>query len=69
MIRSDNIDIRLEYFFSDFEYNTRLKEYTTWLKDRNIKYNLVMKPLWSNRPTDINLRNEDAVAFKLRFEL
>ena len=47
-----------------------LKEYKEWLNENNIKYSLVYSPVWQTSfPYAINMRNEDAIMFKLRFGL
>jgi hypothetical protein len=68
MINPDNINIEVD-IFPVRGGNARLKEYTTWLKERNIKYSLVRDPPWISHPSSINMRNEDAIAFKLTFGL
>lgn len=48
----------------------RLLEYKEWLKENNVKYSLVYLPVWSRQyPYAINMRNEDAMMFKLSFGL
>lgn len=64
----DNTDIALNY--QPFEERmARVKRYTNWLDQRNIKYNMVRKPSWSSYATHINMRNEDALAFRLVFNM
>jgi hypothetical protein len=46
-----------------------LKVYEAWLKEQNIKYSFVKYPQWAPWATGINMRNEDALMFKLRFGL
>lgn len=59
----DNVDVKIDV---RFRYKL-LKEYTDWLKRNNIKYSLVKSPIWINSPTAINMRNEDAIIFRLTF--
>ncbi len=66
MWNRDNIDIQVD-IFPDRGGNARLKMYTDWLKERNIKYTLIKYPNWASHPSAINLRIEDALAFKLTF--
>ena len=66
MCNRDNIDIQVD-IFPDRGGNARLKMYTDWLKERNIKYTLIKYPNWASHPSAINLRIEDALAFKLTF--
>ncbi len=63
MIRRDNTDVEINVVFD----RTLLKEYTTWLNERNIKYTLVKSPIWVEIPSAINMRNEDAIIFRLTF--
>jgi hypothetical protein len=52
--------------FGAREDAVRLKQLTNWLNKNNIKYSLVYYPYWDRSyPTAINLRNEDALMFKL----
>jgi hypothetical protein len=68
--RKDNIDIQLPLIFGmNGESTIMLKMFETWLKENNVKYTRVYKPEWSNSPYALNMRNEDATAFKLRFGL
>lgn len=64
----DNIDIDLKLFPFGPGIE-KLNEYTDWLKERNIKYSLIRNPLWLAYPNMINMRLDDALAFKLRFNL
>jgi hypothetical protein len=41
--------------------------YVKWCRENNIKYTLIYDPVWNTEPMGINLRNEDALMFKLRF--
>jgi 16S rRNA G527 N7-methylase RsmG len=68
MWNTDNTNIEVD-IYPDRGGNERLKQYTTWLKERNIKYNLVRVPEWASHPSHINMRNEDALIFKLTFGL
>lgn len=67
----DNFDVFINKRTDDFGFNLdlALKAYKIWLRERNIKFSLVYIPEWATYPTHINLRNEDAIAFKLRFGL
>lgn len=51
------------------DVNKTVAVYRKWLKENNIKYNLVRVPEWNSYPTGINMRNEDALIFKLTFGL
>lgn len=62
----DNIDVFIPMLHGR-EFDLRLKEYETWLRERNIKYTVVYLPLWDTVPSAINLRNEDAIIFKMVF--
>ena len=66
---TDNINVRLRIGLSDRPAIIQLAEYKTWLNENNIKYSYVYSPQWANFPCAINMRNEDAVIFKLRFGL
>jgi len=68
MIRPDNTNVKVD-IYNDRAGAEQLKEYINWLKERNIKFSLVKDPVWWTEPSAINMRNEDAVAFKLRFKL
>jgi hypothetical protein len=68
MITRDNTDIELN-IWPDKGGNARLKRYYAWLDERKIKYSMVRHPTWASYPTSINMRNEDAVAFKLAFKM
>lgn len=68
MLQRDNIDIEVD-IYPDKGGNARLKKYVNWLYENNIKYSLVRKPEWSTHATAINMRNEDALMFKLVFGL
>lgn len=67
----DNIDVSIAKSQSEFDFQARktLTGYKNWLRERNIKFTLVYTPVWDTYPSHINLRTEDAVAFKLRFGL
>lgn len=65
MIYTDNTNVKIDVFMSD----ALLKKYKAWLKERNIKFSLVYTPEWATYPSAINLRNEDALVFKLTFGL
>jgi hypothetical protein len=77
-VERDNIDVDISSFpsaeyiarygNSEREISLRLRQFETWLKKKNIKYTLIRKPLWG-RVTEINMRTEDAVVFKLVFGL
>jgi hypothetical protein len=69
MIYTDNTNVQIDKVREDYGYVERLKIYKSWLKERNIKYSLVFEPEWATFPTYINLRNEDALVFKLKFGL
>jgi hypothetical protein len=69
MMYTDNTDVGLHIGLSDRVAEAKLKEYKFWLVDNNIKYSYVYSPQWSNFPAAINMRNEDAIMFKLRFGL
>ncbi len=69
MLRRDNVDIDLKNYYPDRGGNARLKQYTDWLDERNIKYSMVRWPNWATHPTAINMRNEDALVFRLTFGL
>lgn len=66
---TDNTDVGLNIWISDRAAESKLKEYKSWLVDNNIKYSYVYSPQWANFPAAINMRNEDAIIFKLRFGL
>jgi len=72
MTYTDNINVRipLRYGMSKAD-NAMLTMFEDWLKENNVKYTKVYSPfpLWTNFPCAINMRNEDATAFKLRFDL
>lgn len=67
--RNDNINVRISVFLNNKKSETRLKEYEAWLKERNVKYTLVYVPIWDTTPASINMRNEDALIFKMVFGL
>jgi hypothetical protein len=46
-----------------------LKELRLWLLERNVKFSYIFVPEWSGYPYAINMRNEDALAFRLAFDL
>lgn len=64
MIRRDNTDVEI----GPYNYE-ELRSYISWLDERLVKYSLVKKPIWTDFPVAINMRNEDAIAFKLVFGL
>lgn len=66
MIRTDNTNVEIRSFYRE---NHSLKILKKWLDERQVKYSLVFSPAWDSEPSYINLRNEDAVAFKLAFGL
>lgn len=68
MFQRDNINIEVD-IYPDRGGNARLNEYVSWLYQNNIKYSLVRNPEWATHPTAINMRNEDALMFKLVFGL
>lgn len=63
MIRRDNTDVEINVAFN----RPLLIEYTSWLNERNIKYTFVKSPIWVDIPAAINMRNEDAIIFRLTF--
>ena len=69
MYRRDNIDVYIPVSVDYRAEITHLKELEAWLMQNNIKYSLIYEPLWSSYPRAINMRNEDATMFKLRFGL
>lgn len=70
MINPDNTTIQFSYYvFHERDHIAKLKKYVDWLKERNIKYSFVKYPQWMSHPTGINMRNEDALMFKLAFGL
>jgi len=64
MIRRDNTDVEIGPYTWE-----ELRDYIKWLDDRNIKYSMVKKPIWTDMPVAINMRNEDAIMFRLTFGL
>jgi len=68
MWNTDNTNVEVN-IFPDRGGLLRLRQYTTWLDERNIKYSLVRSPEWATNPSMINMRNEDALMFKLVFGL
>lgn len=70
MINPDNTTIQfLHAAFREKQHRADIKMYEAWLKERNIKYSFVRYPQWISYPTGINMRNEDALMFKLAFGL
>ena len=65
MYSNDNTIIR----FSKTLSNEDLRKYKDWLKERNIKFSVVREPLWSAQATGLNMRNQDALMFKMVFGL
>jgi hypothetical protein len=65
---SDNVIIVLDYWPNN-KGLVKIKEYGIWLRDRNIKYSWVKQPEWSAYPTHISMRKEDALLFRLTFDL
>lgn len=65
MYQNDNVVINLP---KRLDLAT-LKRYKIWLRENNIKYSVVRVPLWNPIATGINMRNEDALVFKLIFGL
>ncbi len=68
MWNRDNINIEINLGNNRLD-GAKWKAYTGWLKDRNIKYSEVREPSWSMNATALNMRNEDALLFKLTFGL
>lgn len=64
----DNTDVEVDVY-PDKWGNARLKKYVDWLCENNIKFSMVHTPLWATHATAINMRNEDALMFKLVFGL
>lgn len=70
MISPDNTTIQFPYAtFRLKEHLAEVKSYEVWLRERNIKYSFVRQPQWLSYPTGINMRNEDALIFRLTFGL
>jgi len=69
MYTNDTTLINLPKFVDDRGYIHVLKTYKAWLDERNIKYSFHYWPLWAPYPSGIRLRNEDALIFKLTFNL
>lgn len=67
MYHNDNIDVELKPSKYGKRVDViRLRQLTNWLKERNVKYSLVYWPIWDrSHPSAINMRREDALAFKL----
>jgi hypothetical protein len=66
---NDNINVKIPLLLNSKKSAVQLREYETWLKERNIKYTLVYVPIWDTAPASINMRNEDALVFKMVFGL
>jgi len=70
MTYTDNTNVRIPMLFGmSREDNEQLAMFETWLKENNVKYSKVYSPQWANFPYALNMRNEDAIMFKLRFGL
>ena len=73
MINTDNIDVKLPWVHTNNKEarvaRQYLKNIETWLKNNNIKYSIVYFPVWAHFPTAINMRKEDALVFKLVYDL
>ena len=74
MIERDNTTVTIApaqptFDSTPFDQHKKLAIYKKWLRENNIKYSLVRSPEWNSYPTGINMRNEDALIFKLTFGL
>lgn len=71
MFSPDNTRVAIKQFRYDDQRAaaTQLKEYKQWFDERSIKYSFHNFPAWATYPTSVILRNEDALAFKLAFNL
>jgi len=71
MIQSDTTTVYLLFllFINQRLAFIKIKEYEEWFKERNIKYSFVHVPPWHDRPSRVILRNEDALLFKLTFDV
>jgi hypothetical protein len=69
MYSTDNTNVDIPWEGDPRHKQEKLKEYKNWLDERNIKYSLIHSPLWDHFPASINMRNEDALLFKLTFGL
>ena len=71
MLITDNVDVRIRQFSHDSDRDGQiyLKQLKTWLNERNIKYSMKYSPQWVMYPVAINMRKEDALIFKLTFNL
>lgn len=67
MFYTDNIDVVLKRSkYGQQVDDIRLKQLSTWLKKRDIKFSYVYMPIWDQSyPYAIKLRREDALMFKL----
>lgn len=71
MFSPDSTKVPIKKFHHDDQRAAaiQLKEYKQWFDERNIKYSFHSFPAWATYPTSVILRNEDALAFKLAFNL
>ena len=69
MIEPDNTTVKLPFDYINRQTIECLRRYEAWLNERNIKYSLVRNPIWLPYATGINMRNQDALIFKLTFNL
>ncbi len=71
MFKSDTTRVALKQFRYDQqrEANAQLRIYKQWFDERNIKYSFYNFPAWVIYPVAAILRNEDALAFKLAFNI
>lgn len=66
---NDNLRIPFPSYIDEREAFVKLRQYKQWFRERNIKYSLSYTPLWAHIPTHIIMRNEDALIFKLVFNI
>jgi hypothetical protein len=68
---TDNVNVKLPLStYGSRVDSIRLRQLTNWLKKNNIKYSYVYWPVWdTSYPSAINMRTEDALIFKLVFNL
>jgi hypothetical protein len=64
-----NVTFTLPQFVNNREQDDYVKTLKVWLTERNIKHWFTANPPWLNTPTEITMRAEDAIIFKLVFGL
>lgn len=69
MYSGETVTVKIPQMYNPRESVRVINGYRTWLNERNIKFVLVYAPVWNSIPEGLSMRAEDALMFRLAFNL